>query len=325
MEANGCKQAVWDTFHECPNEKAAAAAAALYAFMTVASLAVTVKTRAWFMLFVPITGALESIGFGMRIAYTNDPAYIKLVIMQCFLIIPPVLLAICDYVCVGRLLSLTDPAKHPPAMRRFARWVAAAYTASDFFCLALQGGGGGMLASNNVNTISMGTNLLLAGLALQLAFFSSFTLITIYVHSSPRFGLRGDRSLTPVWIALYSTIVLMFGRNIFRVIEFAQGWFGYLATHEMFLYVFDVMLILGCFIFFTVLHFGFFLGPEALKARLLQHHQPPPSPLPSEAMSIEVKGGGRTGSGDLSATLPRKGSVLGGNGTVVPYPIKMAV
>jgi hypothetical protein len=217
-----CKKAVWETFHECPNTDAAAAAAALYAFMTLASLGVTVKTRAWFMLFVPITGALESIGFGMRIAYVNDPAYIKLVIMQCFLIIPPVLLAICDYTCVGRLLSLTDPARHPPAMRRFARWVAVAYTASDFFCLALQGGGGGMLASNDPKTIVMGTNLLLAGLALQLAFFSSFTIIAIYVHRSPRFGLRGDRSLLPVWIALYATILLMFGRNIFRVIEFAQ-------------------------------------------------------------------------------------------------------
>ena len=184
MEQHGCKQAVWDTFQECPDEKAAAAAAALYAFMTVASLAVTVKTRAWFMLFVPITGALESIGFGMRIAYTNNPAYMTLVIMQCFLIIPPVLLAICDYVCVGRLLSLSDPAKHPPVMRRFARWVAGAYTASDFFCLALQGGGGGMLATNDVKWISMGTNLLLAGLSLQLAFFTSFTLIAIYARAS---------------------------------------------------------------------------------------------------------------------------------------------
>ena len=49
----------------------------------------------------------------------------------------------------------------------WSRWLARAFTASDIFCLMLQGGGGAMLASDDVASIERGRNLLLVGLALQ--------------------------------------------------------------------------------------------------------------------------------------------------------------
>jgi hypothetical protein len=63
--------------------------------------------------------------------------------------------------------------------------------------------------------------------------------------------------------ACNSTIALQYIWNIFRVVEFAQGYAGHLATHEVYLYIFDFAPIYACFLFFTFMHYGFWLGPRA--------------------------------------------------------------
>lgn len=97
----------------------------------------------------------------------------------------------------------------------------------------------------------------------QISFFTLFTFLTLHVHLSPSFSLRQDASLRPVFRVLYATIVLLYVRNIFRIIEFAQGFYGYLATHEVFLYTFDFLEIFLCMVLFTAFHFGFYMGPTA--------------------------------------------------------------
>ena len=62
------------------------------------------------------------------------------------------------------------------------------------------------------------------GLFLQLAFFSTFLAIVLYLQTSRELGLRGNTALTPIFALLYITISLMYGRNVFRVVESLQGW-----------------------------------------------------------------------------------------------------
>lgn len=49
-------------YHYLPNRGAAAAAVALYALVSLAAAAITVKTRCWYMLLVPVTALLELAG-----------------------------------------------------------------------------------------------------------------------------------------------------------------------------------------------------------------------------------------------------------------------
>lgn len=49
-------------------------------------------------------------------------------------------------------------------------------------------------------------------------------------------------------IALYTASILILVRSVIRVVEYLQGYDGYLMKHEAFIYVFDALLI-----FITVL------------------------------------------------------------------------
>ena len=137
--------------------------------------------------------------------------------MQCLLIISPVLLAIIEYVCVGKLIARSEAGRNT----RWLRWQVYAFTASDFISLVVQGAGGAMLAQGNINpqTADMGRVLILAGLALQLAFFGSFLFVAICIHIVPRFGYKGNEKYARVFVCLYVTIALLYIRNIFRVVR----------------------------------------------------------------------------------------------------------
>ena len=57
-------------------------------------------------------------------------------------------------------------------------------------------------------------------------------------------------------------------RCVFRIIEFGQGHTGYLATHEVFLYLFDAVPMLGVQIMFHVIHAGDVFPPNLIMKKL---------------------------------------------------------
>jgi hypothetical protein len=181
---------------------------------------------------------------------------------QALLIISPVLLAIVEYITLGKMLALGGA--NSTGHTCFASWVKWCFTISDIVCLLLQSTGGGLYASAvDSKGVEMARTLLLAGLGAQLVFFSAFICLTIYVHNSKQYGFKNDKAFRPVFICLYATTLLMQLRNCFRVAEFAEGLHGHLAVTESFLYVFDFAPIYACFLLFTVMHYGFWVGPAA--------------------------------------------------------------
>lgn len=197
----------------------------------------------------------------------NSPDLEVYKINQCFLVISPVLLAIVEYITMAKLLAISaanqggDSSKTPAGI--LSKYVAWAFTVSDFICCLLQGSGGALYVDPDKATLAR--LLLLIGLFAQLAFFSLFIALLVYVQFSPRFGFREGnlRRLRPVFVCLYATTLLLHLRNIFRVIEFEQGFTGELATQENMLYIFDFAPIYACFMLFTFMHYGFWLGPNA--------------------------------------------------------------
>uniref|UniRef100_A0A383WPD6 THH1/TOM1/TOM3 domain-containing protein n=1 Tax=Tetradesmus obliquus TaxID=3088 RepID=A0A383WPD6_TETOB len=252
------EQLVLIFFHEIPNKAAAAAALALFAVISLVITALSFKTRSYYMLTVAVTGFLEMAGYAMRIHMLSHPTLNGLIILQALLIISPVLLAIVEYITVSKLLALSTAGGKASRLSRTVSWL---FTISDILCLTLQGAGGGMYA--NPGRMEMARKLLLAGLGAQLGFFAIFTCIAVHMQTDEKFGYRGDKLFRGVFVCLYATIALQFVRNVFRVIEFCYGYSGELATHELYLYIFDFAPIYACFLFFAFMHYGFWLGPNA--------------------------------------------------------------
>lgn len=114
--------------------------------------------------------------------------------------------------------------------------------------------------------MKLGKNVILVGLFLQILFFGFFLICGGIFHH------RIIRSPTPAslqnsWVkymyALYTAGILILIRSVFRVIEFLQGNDGSIMTHEVFLYVFDGVLMLGVMVLFNVIHPGSIIGRKA--------------------------------------------------------------
>lgn len=221
-------------------------------------------------------------GWSTRVIMLSKPEMNTYIIHQALLIISPVLLAIVEYITLSKLVALGSTAQQVvvPVSKlhgkdvlpsqgggchqqhsSFAKFVKWFFTGSDVFCLLLQSSGGALYS--NPDNAAIARVLLLIGLVAQLVFFSVFIGLTVFVQRSKRFGFGHDRSFRPVFICLYVTTLLMHFRNAFRVAEFAEGFGGNLASQEFYLFVFDFMPIFCCFLFFTAMHFGFWLGLQA--------------------------------------------------------------
>jgi len=64
-------------YHYLPNRAAAIAAVILYAVVSVAVTAVTVKTRTWYMMTVALTGLLELTGMAWGSTGTDWPCNLR--------------------------------------------------------------------------------------------------------------------------------------------------------------------------------------------------------------------------------------------------------
>ena len=250
----GLDAQIYRWFHQIPKEAPAIFALVMFTLLGLINLAITCKTRAWFMLTIAFTAGLEVAGYACRIIMLHKPAYDPYVAMQALLIVSPIFLALVDYSATGKLMRMAHGGG-----RLHPAWVARGFFASDILCLAIQGGGAGLSSSEKTGNQNVAKSLLIIGLVLQLVFFTIFTAITLYMNLKTKYGLRGVRAFRPIFFCLYSTIALMYIRSIFRVIEFSGGWFGYAATHESYFYCFDFLMIFFCFVIFTVFHFGFYL------------------------------------------------------------------
>src|SRR5271163_4399904 len=62
-------------------------------------------------------------------------------------------------------------------------------------------------------------------------------------------------------------------RAIYRVVELAQGWRGYLITTEGWFYGFDTSLMIICMGIWVIGHPGITLGPELARSDLLEKNK----------------------------------------------------
>lgn len=193
------------------------------------------------------------------------------------LLVAPALFAASIYIILGRIILLTG-AEECSLIRQ--RWLTKLFVAGDVISFVTQCGGGGIQAAGTLTLLHVGEKIIVVGLFLQLAFFGFFIVVAGIFHyrllkrisgsssnsSRPRKHRRspGSHDVSDIHVqnlpwkrhmsALYVASALIMVRSVVRVVEYLQGNNGYLLRHEVFLYIFDALLMFFVMILFNWIH-----------------------------------------------------------------------
>lgn len=185
--------------------------------------------------------------------------------MSCCIILAPVGLAFTDYLLVGRLIRT--------AGRQYslvnAKVVEIGFILSDFLSISIQSAGAGLVSrgtlGGNLSEANLGSQVLIGGLVINLISFCCFAVVTLHFHRSVSRRsdtFTGREKWVKMFYALYLSITLLIIRSVYRIIEFAMGFRGYIATHEVYFYIFECVLIVLAFGLFIPLHPGIWMSSE---------------------------------------------------------------
>lgn len=143
------------------------------------------------------------------------------------------------------------------------RWLTKIYVLIDIVCIISQFAGTVMPASGDPDAIELSKKIVLAGLILQVVALAFFILTCWQVHrklkSSAEGGFKPPGDDTSVhwqnhFRSLELVTVLLLVRSLVRMVEYAQGSSGYVASHEVFIYVFDSAPIFLIMLIWTIIH-----------------------------------------------------------------------
>jgi hypothetical protein len=168
----------------------------------------------------------------------------------------PPFLAATIYMTLGRIIVSLGAEEH--AMVN-PRRLTKIYVLIDIMCFFSQIAGAGLQVTGNLKVMETGAHIITAGLAFQLVAFAFFIFIGMKVHlriNKEPTCLSQDTSLKwrkYMW-ALYAVSVAVLIRNLMRIIEFAQGATGTVASHEAFIYVFDAFPMFVTVLVFLIIH-----------------------------------------------------------------------
>ncbi|KAK5741328.1 hypothetical protein LTR17_004035 [Elasticomyces elasticus] len=166
---------------------------------------------------------------------TEAPFVIQIIV----LLVAPILFAASIYMILGRII-VTMQAQHYSMIK--TKRLTAVFVSSDIICFLIQAAGAGLMARGQRSTTKTGSYIILVGLIVQIVIFCFFYLVEAVFHrrmkAKPTYA---DLSLPwekSVYI-IYITSCLVLVRNVVRVVEFAEGFKGFIELNQVFLYVFD--------------------------------------------------------------------------------------
>ena len=278
-----------------PSLPAAAVSVAVFAVLTAAHLWRLLRARAYYFsvfalgglcmyrilhfpvvsyhqLTFPFLSPVQTVGYCGRIwSHFDDEAIGGFVMQAILILVAPALYAASIYMILGRLirsLRAEDLSLLP------VRWVTKIFVCGDIVSFTLQAGGGGVQAAGTLELYEAGEKIIIAGLWVQICFFSFFVATSVLfnyrmtklpLEDSRRKGIAWQRHLN----VLYLTSAIILIRSIFRVVEYLQGNKGYLISHEIFLYIFDTLLMAVVMVVFLVWYIGDLEGRSGFDAEPL--------------------------------------------------------
>ncbi|KAK2748751.1 hypothetical protein FQN57_000332 [Myotisia sp. PD_48] len=282
-----------DFYKYTPSKAAAATFIVLFLITSALHFFQLIKSRVWFYIPLFLGGIFEIIGFAARIvSSTQAPLFTDTpyIIQTLFLLLAPALFAASIYMELGRIIILLQGEQHAILRRT---WMTKIFVTGDILSFIVQGAGGGIMSSGSASNLSLGENILIVGLVIQIVFFGLFVVVSvIFHHRMNNHPTTASLTLHFSWkkylYSLYAVSVLIMFRSIFRVIEFAQGSEGELLRREVYLYAFDAALMFFVMVILNIIHPGIIStsirGNLSLKTDTLEM-QPEDSCLKPRGMS----------------------------------------
>ena len=196
-----------------------------------------------------ITGAMEVIGYDLRLITIRNPSKMTLIVSEVLLIMAPILLALVNYLTLAKLMEIKGKAVWCFTASR----VTKIFLSSDILSLIVQASAGGLLGMGNQG---VGLALLLVGLGIQFVFFSIFIILLCLIAFGKEFRLWEENKYKQVLICLFMTSACVQARNVYRIVDYASPPTSDIATHEVYFIVFESSSIFLCFLLYAVFHFG---------------------------------------------------------------------
>ncbi|KAL1592789.1 hypothetical protein SLS60_011205 [Paraconiothyrium brasiliense] len=226
---------------------------ALFGILFLASLAIGVWSKTWtYTLALGGGTLLEALGYLGRVLQHSNPWHKAAFEMQiCCLVLGPSFVAAAIYLTLKHFVLYCGP-KHSLMKARLYPWV---FVGCDFGSIVLQAIGGGVAAgggsSDDINIVNVGNNLIVTGIAFQVATMSACGILVLtYLFryrkaraerhaSNEKSDFDTSRANGTVSRKLYlfgAMLVLAYFtvliRCIYRIPEMAGGWGNPLMRKE---------------------------------------------------------------------------------------------
>ncbi|KAF4445454.1 hypothetical protein F53441_10796 [Fusarium austroafricanum] len=245
-DAPGAEAFDFKLYRYNPSLAAAIVSVAIFAILSVLHVWRLIRVRAYYFTPFVVGGFFETIGYCGRIWSHYDKLSVGGFVLQAIpILVAPALFAASIYMILGRLIR-TVGAAHLSLVP--VKWVTRIFVTGDVIAFSLQAGGGGIQSAGTLEMYDMGEKIIIAGLFVQIVVFGFFVLTSVLFHyrllKCPTIeSSRGHVPWARYLYVLYASSFLILVRSIFRVVEYLQGNKGYLISHEVFLYIFDAVLM----------------------------------------------------------------------------------
>ncbi|KAH6603732.1 hypothetical protein Trco_008507 [Trichoderma cornu-damae] len=190
-----------------------------------------IRFRRWTSALFAIGALTEAIGWAGRTWNAKCPYNHEAFLIQITtLIIAPTFFAAGLYVLLGILIKQLG--NHTSTLS--PSHYAIIFCTSDIISLVVQAVGGALAAKASVEingNLATGTHIMVAGIAFQLFTMSVFALFFIdFLRRASHLVIK--RPIKLILVPLCVAFFMIYIRSIYRTIELAEGWTGFLITHE---------------------------------------------------------------------------------------------
>ena len=240
--------------------------AVTFGISTLLHLVQLVRYRTWYFATIIVGAAMEVVGYIFRALSSKVDPYsiIYFVVQYFFIVCAPVFFSAAIYVVLSRFINKAGRqyAPLPPKV------IVIVFVVLDVITTGIQIAGAALIgtAESHGKDPTTANNILLAGLAIQVFSFAVFFAVlcaciwrTRQQKDKTAWAISGRAQL--LLLALVITSILIELRTIFRLIETAQGVFGYLSSHEAFFGCLEYLPVVLAVSTWNVLHPGF-LAPK---------------------------------------------------------------
>jgi len=220
---------------------------------------------------LPVAAIIELIGYGCRSGMARQFGAWNYLFSTSSLLIAPVIVAIMNYKVVGLLL-----AQHDLRVSCFsARALSSISIFIDVTCATLQFGASVCstlaFALGEPMVKEIADDALICSFVLQLGLNIGFTAVVVWMYREPTFAPRTSQlpHMARFWSVMWSTVSLLWIRNLFRVLEAFAVLAGHTAIGgEALFYILDTLPVLICFIMFNICHYALIVAEkDKLQAR----------------------------------------------------------